>query len=227
MNVLLIAVGIIFALGFIIGYIRGFIKIIASLGITIATIILVGMLSPMVSKFLLKHTPLQAMVEKHCTQVLTDKLAEELTRDEEIALIEGSEMPEFIRNLLIDNNNAEMKDELGVSTFQDYTTHYLSKIFADILAFLITFIVITILAKILMSVFGLLAKLPVIGGLNRLLGGATGLVFALLIVWIGFVVITLLYQTKLAGTCLEYIEQSIVLKWLYDNNILMKMILKG
>jgi len=227
MNILLIAVGIIFILGFVIGYVRGFIKIIASLAITIATIVLVAMLSPMVSRFLLKHTPIQATVEKHCTQALTDKLAEELTRDEEIALLEGAEMPEFIRNLLIDNNNAEMKEELGVSTFQEYATQYLSKMLADILAFLITFIILTILARILVGVLGLLAKLPVIGGLNRVLGGATGLVFALLIVWIGFVAITLLYQTEIAVTCFEYIEQSTALKWLYDNNILMKMILKG
>lgn len=227
MNVLLIVVGIIFLLGFIIGYKRGFIKIVASLVITVATILLVMMISPTVSKLLLKYTPIESMVEKHCTKVLTDKLEEELTRDEEIALIEGAEMPEFIRDLLLDNNNTEVKETLGVSTFQEYATKYLAKLFADILAFLLTFIVITILARILMYVFDILSKLPVIGGLNRALGGVTGLAFALIIVWVGFVVITLLYQTEFAITCFKYIEQNATLKWLYDNNLLMKFIVKG
>lgn len=227
MNIFLIVVGIIFLLGFIIGYKRGFIKIVASLVITLATILLVMMISPTVSKFLLEHTSLENMVEKHCTKVLADKVTEELTRDEEIALIEGAEMPQFIRDLLIDNNNVEVKESLGVTTFQEYTTGYLAKLFADILAFLLTFIVITIVARIVMYVFGILSKLPVIGGLNRMLGGITGLAFALLIVWIGFVVITLLYQTPFAATCFEYIEQSVALKWLYDNNILIKFIIKG
>ncbi len=227
MNILLVVVGIIFVIGFIVGYIRGFIKIVASLVVTLATILLVMMLSPMVSQFLLKHTPIEDIVGKKCAQVLSDKLAEELSRDEEITLIEESNMPEFIQDLLIDNNNEEVKSSLGVTTFQEYTGKYLAKLFADIIAFLLTFIVITILARILIHVIGLLSKLPVIGGLNRMLGGVTGLAFALIIVWIGFVVITLLYQTEFATMCFGYIEQSPAMKWLYDNNMLLKIITKG
>ena len=226
MNILLIIVGIIFLLGFIIGYKKGFIKIVASLAITIATLVLVMMISPTVSKFLLNNTPIEKWVDKNCTKALTEKITDEVTRDEEIALIENSELPDYIRDLLIDNNNKEVKGSLGATTFQEYTTKYLSKLIADILAFLITFVVITILARILMYVFDILAKLPVIGGLNRILGGATGLLFALLIVWIAYVIITLLYRTQMASACFAYIEQSSLLKWLYDNNVLLKVITK-
>lgn len=226
MNVLLIIVGIIFLIGFIIGYKKGFIKIVASLVITLATLVLVMMISPTVSKFLLNHTPIERWVEKNCTKVLAEKITNEVTRDEEIAMIENSGLPEYIQNLLIDNNHKEVKGTLGAANFQEYVTKYLAKLIADILAFLLVFLVITILARILMCVFDILAKLPVVGGLNRILGGATGLIFALLVVWVACVIITLLYQTKLATTCLAYINQSPTLKWLYDNNMLLKMITK-
>ena len=64
MNGLLIAVGLIFLVCMIVGYTRGFIKIVASLAATVATIVLVTILSPYVSGVLLKAVPVEEMMQE-------------------------------------------------------------------------------------------------------------------------------------------------------------------
>ncbi len=236
MNGLLIAVGIIFLVCLIVGYARGFIKIVASLAVTIATIVLVMFLSPYVSDFILQHTPIEKAVQKRCVEIfasdaeeipeetMEEALKGELTREQQISLIENAKVPSVLEKMLLDNNNSEIYESLGVTTFGEYICKYLAKLIADILAFLITFIVITIIARIVLGILGVIGKLPIIGGLNRFAGGVLGLVSGLLIVWILFVVITLLYQTSFGMTCFENITESEFLTFLYDNNLLMNYI---
>ena len=73
---------------------------------------------------------------------------------------------------------------------------------------------------------GIISDLPVIGGLNRVAGGALGLGTGLIIVWILFIVITLLYDTGLGKACFENIAENEFLTFLYNNNILMQYITK-
>lgn len=231
MNGLLIAVGIIFLICLIVGYARGFIKIVASLAVTIATIILVTMLSPYVSDFLLKYTPIEKTVQKHCVEMLAsgeeqkeEVLKEDFTREEQISAIEGANVPSLLEKMLLDNNNSEIYKELGVNTFGQYVSKYLAKLIADILAFLITFIVITIAARILLGILGVLSKLPIVGGLNRVAGALLGGVTALIIVWLLFIVLTLAYNSDFGKMCFDNIAKSEILTFLYDNNVLMKYI---
>ena len=234
MNELLIAVGVIFLICLIVGFARGFIKIVASLAVTIATIILVMFLSPYVSNIILEHTPLEKKVQEYCTGLLTSGEKEttsaeefrkaEYTREEQISMIEGAELPDVFQKLLLDNNNSEIYKNLGVETFGDYACRYFAKLIADILGFLLTFLVLTIVARIVVYVLGFIGDLPIIGGFNRVAGGALGLVTGLIIVWVLFVAITLLYQTDFGMNCFKNIEESRILTFLYDNNILMKFI---
>lgn len=234
MNKLLIAVGVIFLICLIVGSVRGFIKIVASLAVTIATIILVMFLSPYVSNAILEHTPLEKKVQEYCAGLLTAEekgpaSAEEFrendyTREEQISMIESAKLPGVFQKLLLDNNNSEIYETLGVKTFGDYICRYFAKLIADILGFLLTFLVLTIVARIVVYVFGFIEKLPIIGGFNRVAGGALGLATGLIIVWVLFVAITLLYRTDFGMNCFKNIEESQILSFLYDNNLLMKFI---
>lgn len=227
MNNLLIIVGIIFLACVLIGVYRGLLKIVASLAVTIATIVLVLFLSPYVSRGIIEYTPLEKDVEKYCATVMRveDKEAEEPSREEQIRTIEGANLPKVLQNLLLDNNNNEIYTSIGVENFQEYIYKFLAKKIADILAFVITFLVFTIVARVAIYIFGIIGDLPVIGGVNRLAGGALGLATGLVIVWVMFAVVTLLYQTSFGVSCMQNITDSQILTFLYENNLLMKWIL--
>ena len=65
--------------------------------------------------------------------------------------------------------------------------------------------------------------LPVLGFINRLAGGAIGVIGALVIVWTVFVVITLLYTTSFGKEMYRMIQSDAILKTIYEYNPIMKL----
>lgn len=233
MNTLLLVVGVIFLVSALIGYKRGLVKILASLVATIICIALVMMVSPKVSAWIQESTPLREKVQEKCVQMLiTDTgiqegdLQADISLEEQITMIEGAQLPQVIRQMLLDNNNVEVYTALGVQTFGEFVGAYVAKVIADVIAFLVTFIAVFIAIRVLIGMLGLLDKLPLIGGANHLAGGIIGAAMGILIIWILFIAITLLYNTSLGVACLEDIAESTILTKLYDGNILMNFITK-
>ncbi len=230
MNVSLLVVGIIFIVSIFVGYKRGFLKIALSLAVTIASIILVGVMTPHISSFIQKSTPLGEIVQEKLggmfeasTGVSADLLGGiEIPREQQIAIIENANLPSMMREMLLENNNSEVYEALGVTHFVDYLGAYATKLIADIIAFIVAWIIVTIIARVIMGVIGIIGKIPVIGGINRLAGGVVGIIFAIIIVWILFIVVTLLYNTAVGQACMKDIAASPILTKLYDGNILMK-----
>lgn len=236
MNGLLIAVGLIFLVCLIVGYKRGFIKIVASLAATLATIVLVAFLTPYVSSVLLKTVPIEEMMQDKCMEILLSgqdggeevSIPEEVdnSREVQIAIIENAKLPEFFQQLLLENNNEEIYKTLGVTTFSEYIGSYLARLVANILSFVLTLIVVTIVVRTILFTVGFIGKLPVIGGLNRVAGGILGLGTGLIVVWVLFIIITLMYDTEIGKQCFESIGENEFLTYLYDNNVLMNYITK-
>ena len=198
MNGLLIAVGLIFLVCMIVGYTRGFIKIVASLGATVATIVLATFLSPYVSGVLLKTVPIEEMMQEKCMEILMSNQEGvtvsgdvENSQDAQFFMIENAKLPEVFQQLLLDNNNPEIYKTLGVTTFSEYIGSYLARLIADIVSFLLTLIVVTIVVRTILCTVGFIGKLPVIGGLNRIAGGILGIGTGLIVVWVLFIIITL------------------------------------
>ena len=235
MNKMLIAVGIIFLVCMVIGYVRGFLRIVATLAATIATVILVTILSPYVSNVLLETVPLESVVQEKCMKILGVPTQEgefaipeeaEHSREMQIPLIEQAEIPQIFQGLLLENNNEEIYRALGVSTFSAYTGKYMAKLISDIISFLLVLVVVTIIIRTILYMMGTIEKIPVIRGLNRLGGGLLGIGTGLIIVWVLFIVITLLYDTQIGKTCLDSIMEDKFLTNLYNSNILMNYITK-
>lgn len=234
MNILLIVVGIIFLVSVLVGYKRGFLKIALSLAITIASIILVVALTPHISGWIQESTSLGEAVQSKLSEMFeeatgtsADLLSSiETSREQQISLIEGANLPSVIKEMLLENNNNEVYEALGATSFIGYIGAYITKLIADIIAFLVAWIAVTIISRIVMGVVGIIGKIPVVGGANRIAGGIVGIGIALIIVWILFVVVTLLYNTAVGQACMEDIAASQILTKLYDGNILMKFITK-
>jgi len=234
MNKLLLIVGAIFLISIIVGYVRGFLKIALSLIITIASIFLVVAITPHISGWIQESTSIDEAVQSKLMEMFEmssgtsmDILSTvETSREQQISLIEGAGLPSVIRDMLLENNNNEVYQALGVTNFVDYIGAYLTKLIADIIAFLVAWIAVTIIARVLMAVIGIVGKIPVIGGANKIAGAAVGAGIGLIIVWILFILVTLLYSTAVGQACMRDIAASQILTKLYDGNILMKFITK-
>lgn len=147
----------------------------------------------------------------------------DIPKDLQIKAIEMAELPEVFKSLLSDNNNDVIYEKLGVKTFAEYVGEFLSKLIIHIIAFLCTFLLVTIVLRAIIFALDIVSELPVLGFFNRLAGGVVGAAGGLIIIWLFFVVITLLYVTAFGREIYQVIQENAILNMLYENNPLMKL----
>lgn len=88
------------------------------------------------------------------------------------------------------------------------------------IAWILAFLLISILLGILIHTLDIIAKLPGIDTINHAGGLAVGLVEGLVVVWILFLVITLCQGSQWGGQMMEEIQSNPLLELLYENNVL-------
>lgn len=147
----------------------------------------------------------------------------DIPREMQIAAIEKADIPDVFKNLLLANNNGEIYEKLGVTTFAAYVAKYMTKLILNVLSFLLTFVVVTIILRAILFALDIISNLPVIGFFNRLGGGVLGMAGVLVVVWVVFVVITLLYTTGVGKELFVMIHENEFLTFLYENNPIMKL----
>ena len=150
----------------------------------------------------------------------------EIPQDVQITEIENAPLPQFLKDQLMENNNSTIYGELGVQDFPHYVAAYMARLVLKLISFLVTFLLAIIIVKALMFAVNIIGELPVLGLINRFAGGALGLVLALVIVWVGFLVMTLAYSTAAGSACFEMVEKSSVLQFLYNTNPLLLRLLE-
>lgn len=147
----------------------------------------------------------------------------ELPRDKQIELIQNADIPNVFKELLLTNNNSSEYEKLGVVTFFEYIDKYMAKVIVNIIAFLLTLLVVMIVFRAILYALNVIEDLPVLGLLNRLAGGVLGIGGALLVIWVIFVVITLLYTTSIGEELFRMIEGNELLTFLYEWNPIMRL----
>ncbi len=145
----------------------------------------------------------------------------EIPKDTQISQIENAPMPQFLKDELIENNNSTIYSELGAQSFPQYVAAYLSRMILNLISFLVTFLLAIIIVKALMFAVNIIGELPVLGIVNHIAGGVLGLALAMVIVWVGFLVMTLAYTTEAGSACFEMMEKSQILRFMYETNPLL------
>ncbi len=234
MNILLVGVLALSVVSMIIGYMKGFIRIVISLIATIVTLVVVGMFSGTVADMIIEYTALDEAIEtKFVTMIFGDDIyladyeddSDSLTLTQQIALIESAELPEFLKDATIENNNSEIYEQLGVSTFSEYIGTYLSSWVINVLSFIVTFLITWVIIRVIVFSLDVIANLPVLRGVNRVIGAILGLEFSFVIVWLFFLMLSVIYSTEIGQQCYVWIEESMILTLLYDNNPIIGLLL--
>ncbi|HKM04520.1 MAG TPA: CvpA family protein [Lachnospiraceae bacterium] len=115
---------------------------------------------------------------------------------------------------------------LGMALFADIIGSSLDHQFSDaILAgiFLVVLIILMQVFRIVIVSIKIFTKLPIINGINRLLGFVLGLVEGLIVVWIIFIVISKYNIYGKSSEMIQLISDNKYLSFLYHQNILSKL----
>lgn len=192
-------------------------------GITIGDIVCGNVSSQDLEQFGISGSVLDGLTGEEGGSMEDVITSADIPREVQMEAIEAADLPDVFKSLLSTNNNSEMYTMLGVRTFAEYVGSFLSKLVIHVVAFLCTFILVTIIIRAVVFALDIVSSLPVLGLLNRMAGGVIGIFGAMIIVWTLFVLITLLYTTSFGKEAYAMIQSDSILQMLYTYNPIMKL----
>ncbi|MCC8047201.1 MAG: CvpA family protein [Clostridiales bacterium] len=139
-------------------------------------------------------------------------------------IINALPVPQMIKNMLINNNNEETYASLDVSGFQEYLVESLSTLILNAISFLVTILLVNLALRLAFLLLDVFAHLPVVGFANRLAGAALGLVEALFLLWIFFLILTVAETTDVGLSLMTMVNDSALLSWAYEANLFLRIV---
>lgn len=134
-NWLSIAAGVYLLSMVLYGHYRGFIRLAVSMVALVAALAIVHVSMPKVTEYLKENTSIQQTLSNSMKQAagigLPEETGDEEEKDEDVpsvqrTIIENLNLPQNVKSALIENNNHEVYEFLGVNAFVDYIGNYLA-----------------------------------------------------------------------------------------------------
>ena len=95
---------------------------------------------------------------------------------------------------------------------------------ASAVAFVVTFLILRWLIKAILRFFRIIGDAPVVGTVNRALGGIVGFAGGLIIIWGMFFFLLLFYGPKGLPEFFDAVNGNEFVKLLYNNNLIMTLV---
>lgn len=138
----------------------------------------------------------------------------------------GMNIPDSVLESIIDDTVAAAGDFLDQSGIYSNIAAGLAKFVLDGISFLCASLFSWLIVNIISQVLGIVSHIPVLSGMNRTLGLFAGGIYGLIVVWIAFYIVALCNATDMGKIIVSYIYESRLLTFLYENNLVLTLILK-
>lgn len=199
------------------GYKRGCLRVIFSLVALVLTLTVVCCATPYISEFLTEKTTIHQTIKTGCEEQIRESATETL----------GQKTDEYVKDdafsSIIKNSSSEMLESTGMygevaGGMADFIVRGISFFLALILA--------TIIKNIIGKAIDIVSKLPIIKGVNRLLGIGAGFMQGVLIIWIFFYFIEICQTYTFGQEVMICVENNAFLQVLYENNLIVDIMTK-
>ena len=247
MNILEIIIIIATAWLGIAGFRKGFVRKLASMLSLVLSIILVSVFLPYITDFLKESTPVYEYITEQCEKAVAKQAVELLTGEasggaenyldmlgglqlgkiEQTEVIENLPVPQTFKDMLLDYNNSEGYNSLNVSTFQGYIVTFISNVVLTVVSYIVAILVVQILLWVAITALNIVANIPVIRVINRLAGFGLGLLEALFLIWIFFMILSMFSATDVGLYLMSMVQESEFLGELYDSNLFLAVVLRA
>ena len=148
----------------------------------------------------------------------------EFNRSQQVDIINNLPIPSFMKNGLLENNNDEIKDSLGITGFYQYVSRYITYMAMNLIAFIATYILIMIVMTVIKIAIAFAVELPIVRSIDKLGGLVFGFAQALAIVWVLLLATVMLSGTQAGDYIISQIDDNMLLSFLYQKNLLVHVI---
>lgn len=217
MNWFLVVIVVFLIISALNGYRLGFVKKLFTTVSFIITIIAASAMAPHVSDFLENNTSIYQSINESVTGVIEGAYIED--KDNQDEALNEMKVPAIVKSILFDNDKGESITE----SITDYIGKELTDTIMNAISFAISFAVITLVLRTTIFTLDIIANLPIIKGINQYAGLALGAGEGLIIVWLIFLLITVMANTEMGIVLNKYIEDSVFLSFIYNNNYFFKL----
>ena len=198
-NLITIIFIILLTLGFLKGFSAGLLKKVLSLATIIITIILTRTFTPVAANIVKDVTNIEATL----TAMIYDLLVKSTAYD-------SLNIP-FLQKSL-DTGNIE-------STIRDGLCTNIANAIINLLCGIVIFILVLFLIKLIIKILDIVDYIPIVGQLNKILGGALGVLEIILIVSIIFTILRVLEGSPQVKVLTDNIKESAIVGSIYEHNI--------
>lgn len=191
-------------------------------GVFVAIILSIS-INGKVTDFLNEQVHLDHYVERKVEKQLElninselDHAGEEIQRE----FIDGLPLPTSWKNTIIENNNREGYNKILTGTFSDYLAKSIAAMSVNALAFIITFILISVIFFAVSVGFHIIDSLPILKQMNAAAGFGFGLFRGVLIVWILLTLLAFAANFGWGQVLIGMVMENPVVRFFYMHNII-------
>lgn len=238
MNWLLIIVILVLAGNIVWGFSRGFLRVIYSMLAWIAILVFVTWATPYVANVLTEKTNIDNRIETNLDEKLHELVIGDTNGQKEDREPDAQnpgqgkknyrdlqmKLPDAVTNKLFDTNKIADQILEGSGAY-DVVAGRATDLVMRVISFVLVLLIAVISFHLLSVVLKVVEKLPLIGGMNRLLGLFAGLVKGILIIWLAFAIIAMAGTTDIGIALISYIYESPLLIWAYENNFVLTLLM--
>lgn len=224
MNWLFWVVAALIAFQVIDGFHKGFIRKSVSALSLVVTLVLVTRVTPHVTAFIGEKTSLQDSLQETCSEMFLDEEYNQDVKTDQVLMIENMNLPENIKEMLLENNHGEAYELLAVNDFHEYVGAYLANMIINAMAYLIAFVIVWTAIKVILLALDVVTMLPVLHGINKLAGGVLGFVQGIVLTWVIFLLGAVLCNGQMGQQFINLIRENEFLTLLYDYNMIMTIV---
>ncbi len=193
---------------------KGFVRSVFSLGSLVLSLILALTLYPVVSGFMAESV-VGDYVRLNVYKVF-DQQPKEPTEPEEAG--QALNFPNSLQSALTDTANQ------AAATVKESIAENAASLALKLLGILVVFVLVRVILWVLLKALDALAKLPVIRGANKLLGGVMGVCYGVLLLYLLLALLTFTTALKTFNKPTELVLESKYISVMYNQNILLNFL---
>lgn len=193
-------------------------------------LVFVSWATPHINLYLLENTSIYEKIEAHCEETIRQSANEQVEtgqeeKEEQLAGL-GMNVPDSVIEGVLEKTTGAAETFLEESGVYTKLAEGLTNFVVEGISFLIALVSAWVLVHIISSLIGIASDIPIVKGVNRLLGLFVGAIYGFLLVWLGFYVIALVSTGEMGWVIVSYIYENPFLTFLYENNLILTLILK-
>lgn len=205
---------------------KGFAKALLWFLPTLFGILLSWKMSGAVIKYVRETFLFSFIMSKISSGLNIGNILPDMTLSAQNSIISAMNVPEFIKNALVNNNNSVVYSLFDAQTLKDYIAGFLANILISAAVVILLYFIGLIVGRLVLKIFSAVDDIPVLGFFSKLGGFIVGILKGVCIIWIACIAITFFCCKPSAQGFISMIESSYIAGWFYKNNILLYVVLR-